>query len=70
MIRMRVNSFLITVTCLVLTGCKKSGSQSSDTIGGSSIDTVVDTVSVPEPSTLLLIAAGLGGLAWLKSRKK
>ena len=74
MIRVKINSFLIAITFLFLSGCKKSGGQSSsslhDTIGGGSINTAVDTVAVPEPGTLLLLVAGLGGLALWKSRKK
>jgi amino acid permease len=65
MISARINSFLITVTFLLLSDCKKSGSQSSN-----SFDTVIDTVTVPEPGTLLLLAAGLDELALWKSRMK
>ena len=74
----RINSFFITITLLLLSGCKKSGGQSSNSffsdLGASSVDTVgidtVTTVAVPEPGTLLLLAAGLGAFALWKSRMK
>ena len=70
MISARINSFFLTITLLLLSGCKKSGSQSSNSFSDIVIDGPIDTVTVPEPSTMLLLAAGLGGLALWKSRMK